>query len=257
MKGYIYKYVFPNGRIYIGQTLNPKKRHYEHLYASKHSKLSSVCELAIAKYGEAELEIIETIEVGEHEKTKLAEQLNAAEKRWIEEYDCTTRSGKGYNVMNGGEKKTPEQFILEDAWYEIFDKKWKECLETFHVILFEYIRPKLFHTNEPLNKDERYVWHGYKFMDYTIGKETTFCGFFKRHKAFPFYYNIGDFDYDEDNNLCEPANKDEYLFGKVITVAINEHWIRDIRETIWRELMKKKDKLIRDYIKGVEANSKL
>ena len=53
------------------------------------------------------------------------------------------------------------------------------------------------------------------------------------------------------------ANKDEYLFGKVITYAINEHWIRDIRETIWRKVMKKKDKLIRDYIKGVEANSKL
>ncbi len=53
------------------------------------------------------------------------------------------------------------------------------------------------------------------------------------------------------------ANKDEYLFGKVITDAINEHWIRDIRETIWRKVMKKKDKLIRDYIKGVEANSKL
>lgn len=92
MKGYIYKYVFPNGRIYIGQTLNPKKRLYEHLYASKHSNLSSVCELAIAKYGEPELEIIETIEVGEHEKTKLAEQLNAAEKRWIE--STTARQGQ-------------------------------------------------------------------------------------------------------------------------------------------------------------------
>lgn len=94
-------------------------------------------------------------------------------------------------------------------------------------------------------------------MDYTIGKETTFCGFFKRHKDDISYYNIGDFAYDEDGNLCEPANKDEYLFGKVIDDAIKEHWIRDIRETIWRKVKKKKDKLIRDYIKGVEANSKL
>lgn len=257
MKGYIYKYLFPNGRIYIGQTLNPKKRHYEHLYASKHSKLSSVCELAIAKHGEPEFEIIETIEVSDKEKTKLVELLNAAEKKWINKYNCTTKSGKGYNVMNGGEKKTPEQFILEDAWYEIFDSNWKETLEIFHYILFECIRAKLFFTNEPLNKDERYVWYGYKFIDYTIEKETTFSGFFKRHKNDFHYYDIGDFDYDEDGNLCEPANKDEYLFGKVIADAINEHWIRDIRETIWREVMKKKDKLIRDYVKKVENNGKL
>ena len=57
--------------------------------------------------------------------------------------------------------------------------------------------------------------------------------------------------------MCEPANKDEYLFGKVIADAINEHWIRDIRDTIWREIMKKKDKLIRDYIKKVENNGTL
>ncbi|MBQ6085447.1 MAG: hypothetical protein IJK94_03015 [Bacteroidaceae bacterium] len=68
MKGYIYQYTFPNGKMYAGQTIRPPTRHYEHFYASKHCKLSKVCELAIAKYGEPKMEIIDTIEVEDHEK---------------------------------------------------------------------------------------------------------------------------------------------------------------------------------------------
>ena len=31
MKGIIYKYTFPDGKVYIGQTRNPEKRKREHI----------------------------------------------------------------------------------------------------------------------------------------------------------------------------------------------------------------------------------
>ena len=31
-------------------------------------------------------------------------------------------------------------------------------------------------------------------------------------------------------------------------VAIEEHWIEDIRQTIWKQVMKEKDKILRKYL---------
>ena len=59
--------------------------------ASKDQQRRTICELAIAKYGEPKLEVLETIEVEDNEITKLVDLLNEAEKKWIKEYNSTER----------------------------------------------------------------------------------------------------------------------------------------------------------------------
>ena len=178
-RGFIYKYTFSNGKVYIGQTrVSVKKRHYQHMSASKDSGRRTLCETAIAKYGEPICETIETIEVGDHEGVKLSNMLDGAEKRWIKHYDSTTASGKGYNVQEGGKIYTPQEFLLQERWYEIFEKdRWGESI-VYVKDLLESIGKKLCITNEKLTKEERSIWYGYKFKDYDIGKETTFSSFY-------------------------------------------------------------------------------
>lgn len=252
LKGYIYKYTYPNGKVYIGQTATSvEKRWQEHVSNSRklHSKM--VCDAAIKKYGKEniKIEVLEEVEVDDKKPTLLVEKLNELERKYISEYD-SANIAKGYNMLLGGERKPLAQKILDEKWYELFDEqKWGDMLSYFQFILYECIRPKVCETHEKLDKEERYVWYGYKFMDYSIMKETTFCGFFKRHKDDPWVYDIGDFDYTEDGGLDEPvgAEKEKYLFDKVIKDAVEENWIEDIRQTIWKEVMKKKKQVIKDY----------
>lgn len=210
-----------------------------------------VCDAAIHKYGKEniKIEVLEEVEVDEKKPTLLVEKLNKLERKYISEYD-SANIAKGYNILLGGERKPLAQKILDEKWYELFDEqKWGEALSYFEYMLFERIKPKVCETHEKLDKDERYVWYGYKFMDDTTMKETTFCGYFKRYRDFPFVYDIGDFGYDENGKLEEPigAEKEKYLFDKLIKRAIEDNWIEDIRQTIWKEVMRNKNKVINDY----------
>ncbi len=114
----------------------------------------------------------------------------------------------------------------------------------FRYVLYECIKPKICETHEKLDKAERYVWYGYKFIDYDIGKETTFSGFYKRHKDDFGIIDIGDFE-----NCVEPEGEEleMYIFIRTIKMAIEEHWIEDIRQTIWRKVMKNKKKVLNEY----------
>lgn len=252
LKGYIYKYTFPNGKVYIGQTTTSvEKRWQEHVSNSKRLRSKMVCDAAINKYGKEniKIEVLEEVEVDEKKPTLLVEKLNKLERKYISEYD-SANIAKGYNILLGGERKPLAQKILDEKWYELFDEqKWGEALSYFEYMLFERIKPKVCETHEKLDKDERYVWYGYKFMDDTTMKETTFCGYFKRYRDFPFVYDIGDFGYDENGKLEEPigAEKEKYLFDKLIKRAIEDNWIEDIRQTIWKEVMRNKNKVINDY----------
>lgn len=259
-QGFIYKYIYPNGKVYIGQTrVSVRDRHYQHMSASKDPKRRTICEVAIAKYGEPKLETIETIEVADNESTKLVSLLNEAEKKWITEYDSTNRI-KGYNIQNGGEMITPEEFILQEKWYEIYEKDEWGYLLGYYTELLKNIGHKLCITHEKLTKEESSCWYGYKFMDYNLGKETTFNSFYKRNKAKPFLCDISDVDYaileklnvsnatQEELNIAN-AQQEEIFYNQIIKNAIEEHWIKDIQQTIWKQIIKKKDKIIKDYFK--------
>ncbi len=223
--GYIYKYTFPNGKVYIGQTRTTvQQRHYTHMYDAKRKDRGGLVDIALAKYGEIFPETIETIEVEENEATKLIELLNDAEVKWIKHYDSTNRQ-KGYNVQNGGNIETPETMILQEKWHEIFEKdKWGVMLGYLHENL-ENIGKKLYLTKEKLNKDERYVWYGYKFNTDLLDEETCFSRYF--------------------HNFCEFDDYDGFIH-----TILDHAWhdlIVDVQQTIWKEIYKKKDKIIKEY----------
>ena len=80
-KGYIYKYTFPNGKVYIGQTAqNLEERHYQHLYNADHIDAEDrsilLVDRAIHKYGVPKLEVIDEIECNDNEIVKFQEELN-------------------------------------------------------------------------------------------------------------------------------------------------------------------------------------
>ena len=257
--GYIYKYTYPNGKIYIGQTrVSVKDRHYQHMLSAAKNNNCSVCELAIAKYGKPEVETLETIEVADHENLKLQELLDEAEKKWIKHYDCTTKSGKGYNVQEGGVKITPEEFVLQERWYEIFAKdRWGESIEYVKDLLYS-IGNKLCVTKEKLTKEEKAIWFGYKFYEYNIevGKrEITFYSFYMRND---FLCDIGHVPYNIleilNNENSTPEEKryaeqvrDKIFFDDIIKEAVENNWIEDIRQTIWKQVMKEKDSLLKNF----------
>lgn len=253
MKGYIYKYTYPNGKVYIGQTTTSiEKRWSEHISSSKSPECRMLCDVAINKYGaeNIKIDILEEVEFSETKPAQLIEKLNELEKKYISDYDSTNIC-KGYNIREGGEREPIEQKILEEAWYDLYNKEnWEDSIAQFRYILYECIKPKLFRTKEKLNKEERYVWYGYKFLDPAIKKEITFSGFFKRYKDLPVFYDIGDFECDENGKLIEPGNKDEWVFGTESRGLISEavkNWIEDIKQTLWRKINKRKNQIIKEY----------
>lgn len=88
----IYKLNFPNGKIYIGRTINLKRRMLEH---NNINKAKAPCDFAIRKYGKIkEVEILE-------DNFKNDEELYEREKFWINYYNATNRK-IGYNISKGG-----------------------------------------------------------------------------------------------------------------------------------------------------------
>ena len=70
-KGYIYKYTYPNGKVFIGSTtVSVKESHYQHMCASRNPHRWTLCDWAIYVYGEPTVETIETIEVADNEGKK-------------------------------------------------------------------------------------------------------------------------------------------------------------------------------------------
>lgn len=87
-----------NGKVYIGQSVNIKKRWTDHIYYAKHEEnKASRLYLAIRKYGleNFKFEVLE-------ECSK--ELLDEREIYWIAYFDSTDRT-KGYNFYRGGQGK--------------------------------------------------------------------------------------------------------------------------------------------------------
>lgn len=87
----IYKINYPNGKSYVGLSVDIKHRMYEHNNANK---AKTPCDLAIKKYGKiTEIEILELCSESELEEKEIY---------WIKYYD-TTNPLKGYNLTEGGD----------------------------------------------------------------------------------------------------------------------------------------------------------
>lgn len=271
-RGYIYKYTFSNGKVYIGQTrVSVKERHYQHMSASRDPNRRTLCEAAILKYGEPTCETIETIEVDDHEELKLSMLLDEAERKWINYYDSTTKSGKGYNVQEGGKMFAPQEFLLKERWNQIFEEQqWGESI-SYVKYLLESIGTKICITKEKLTKEEKSIWYGYKFHEYwdkQEGKEITFYSYYRDNLNNPFLCNIGDVPYElreiihDEKSTIEEREKAEQqqnkvFFDNIMKEAIEEHWIEDIRDTIWKQVMKEKKSVLRKFEKESRTKNRL
>ena len=145
-KGYIYKYTFPDGKVYIGQTRRPPElRHREH-FDEKIGKLNSKFWEAYQTIGMPEFEIIETIE--NKRVQDLVPLLNEAETKFIQLYQATNPQ-YGYNVRARAYVATPRDAVLDEE----FQRRWIEVAEWWYPI-YDRVKEKCFETFEPLNEEE-------------------------------------------------------------------------------------------------------
>ena len=96
MKGIIYKYTSPSGKSYIGQTVNPERRHNEH---KRMKGRESAFHRAIKKYGfdNFKYEVLVTIDL--EDKQELKQKLDYFEQFYIRKYHTFEN---GYNLTLGG-----------------------------------------------------------------------------------------------------------------------------------------------------------
>ena len=162
MKGYIYKYTFPNGKIYIGQTRRPIQiRHAEHLNPSTGPFNPGFWE-AYQTVGTPFLTILETIEA--NDVTDLVEQLNRRETAYIF-IEKATDPAYGYNKKTIATTYSPDINILKKEFYRIC---WQ--LEEEKKPFFDMVNEKLLHgkkddfTDDEKAFVEEYIDHNNFFV---------------------------------------------------------------------------------------------
>ena len=113
MKGYIYQYTFPDGKIYIGQTRRPiELRHREHLNPSTGILNPGFWE-AYQTVGEPSLTVLETVEA--EDISTLVDMLNIRETTYII-LNKATDPRYGYNRMSRATAYSPDRAILNKEY---------------------------------------------------------------------------------------------------------------------------------------------
>lgn len=123
MIGYIYKYTFPDGKVYIGQTVRPiAARHREHTMPSS-GKLNTAFWSAWQRFGEAQLDTLEVVNAENTEE--LTWKLDNLEKQYIRQYHALDPD-YGYNRARGGQQTNSSRKLLRKAFRSEFEKAWQE-----------------------------------------------------------------------------------------------------------------------------------
>lgn len=131
MRGVIYKYTFPNGKIYVGQTRRPLEiRHKEHI-SPVTGPLNPGFWTAYNEFGEAKLEILETVE--EENGISLVNALNARETYYISALKATNPD-YGYNKKATGTTYSSDKQILDAEFEKIWKKVAEQGYPTFYFI---------------------------------------------------------------------------------------------------------------------------
>jgi hypothetical protein len=131
MKGYVYKYTFSNGKIYVGQTRRDVNvRHREHMNPST-GPLNPRFWQAYQELGESKLEIIKEIE--EENNYELIQALNRCETYYIKKWKSDDLDF-GYNVKSSGTTYCPDKAYLDDEFREIWTKIAQDGYSLFHSV---------------------------------------------------------------------------------------------------------------------------
>ena len=135
MNGFIYKYTFPDGKVYIGQTVRPiAARHREHTMPSSGKYNVGFWE-AWQKYGDAKLEILETVDA--KDASELTSTLNRLESAYVDEYNALNPQF-GYNRVPGGYATSATKKALMKYFWKLVPKVWGE-----RAIFFKILRNKI------------------------------------------------------------------------------------------------------------------
>lgn len=151
----IYKINYPNGKYYIGQSKNLKRRMWEH---NNFNKAKAPCDLAIRKYGKVtEVEILENfIDISDAE-------LDEREVYWIALYDANNKE-KGYNLTKGGKvirgSENSRSIYTDEEVFTIRQLKAKGLRKID--VYKQYFSDRSFRSFEN-------IWWGHGYPD--IGKE--------------------------------------------------------------------------------------
>lgn len=117
----IYKFIFPNKKVYIGQTKNLKRRMYEH---NNLNKARAKVDKAIVEFGK-----IKEVEILEEFDTYNKEELNKREVYWISHYKSNNEK-YGYNVTKGGSTlrgiDSPKAIATEEDILEIRKRRFNK-----------------------------------------------------------------------------------------------------------------------------------
>ena len=148
MKGIIYKYTFPDGKVYIGQTRNPEKRKRDHIDPSTGPANTGFWE-AYQRFGTYEYEVIHEIESDNEDE--LINLLNWYESGYIYKYKADNPQ-YGYNRMSYGFVSSKNDQILNRAYNAI----QKEIYDS-EIQLLESASEKMWYTKEPLTEEEFFL----------------------------------------------------------------------------------------------------
>lgn len=154
MKGYIYKYTFPDGKIYIGQTRRPIEiRHAEHINPSTGPMNPGFWD-AYQNVGTPILTILETVE--NKDLTSLITQLNYKETEYIYRYKAADKDF-GYNRKVIATTYSPNVNILKKEYYHLC-RQAEDNKRPF----FDSLSEKLFNGEwERLTEEEKQFVEGY------------------------------------------------------------------------------------------------
>lgn len=128
MDGIIYCATFPNGKKYIGQTVQPlKQRKAQHKSFALNFYDNFIFHKAIRKYG---FDCI-TWEILEKD-IQTIEELNQREEYWIENKHTYYRDGNGYNMSRGGDNYEHMYRFNEEEIEKIIEW-YKECGNSYEI----------------------------------------------------------------------------------------------------------------------------
>lgn len=149
MKGIIYKYTFPDGKVYIGQTRrHPETRKREHINKTTGPTNSGFWE-AYKKYGEPQYEVLYEIELDNVDE--LVSVLNYMETGFVHLYRADNPN-YGYNKRTFGTTSSNTHIIIQRRFKELCQQ-----LSESRIKLLNSATDKIWNTKIPLTEEEKFL----------------------------------------------------------------------------------------------------
>lgn len=148
MKGIIYKYTFPDGKVYIGQTRNPEKRKREHI-DPKTGPVNTGFWEAYQRFGTFEYEVIREIESDNEDE--LIDLLNRWESGYIYQYKSDNPE-YGYKRTSYASVGIESKKILRRVYNAI-----QEDFFNSEIVILDSASEKIWRTKQPLTEEELFL----------------------------------------------------------------------------------------------------